>query len=100
MCSSGTPWSTAFSAGVRPLKFTSPVSGLVLVPLECSVAVGLRSSRCLRWLLHPPSRATLRPLPSDAVEDNIKSVMSNGVLKIKIGKKSPKNINVDDEQNA
>ena len=35
------------------------------------------------------------PLPGDANEEDIKSAMSNGVLKIKIGKKSPKNINIE-----
>lgn len=39
------------------------------------------------------------PLPPDANEDEIKSVMANGLLKIKVGKKPAKTINVDDERN-
>jgi len=39
------------------------------------------------------------PLPADANIEAIKSAMSNGVLKIKIGKKPSKNINIDDENN-
>lgn len=35
------------------------------------------------------------PLPADANEEEIKSAMANGVLKIKIGKKAPKNINIE-----
>ncbi len=39
------------------------------------------------------------PLPPDADEDDIKSVMANGLLKIKVGKKPARTINVDDENN-
>ena len=39
------------------------------------------------------------PLPHDADGESIKSVMSNGILKIKIGKKPPKDININDENN-
>lgn len=35
------------------------------------------------------------PLPENADENNIKSAMSKGLLKIKIGKKPAKNINID-----
>jgi len=39
------------------------------------------------------------PLPEDADLDTIKSIMQNGLLKVKIGKKPPRNINVNGEQN-
>jgi len=39
------------------------------------------------------------PLPPDANEEQIKSVIANGLLKIKVGKKPAKTINVDDENN-
>ena len=39
------------------------------------------------------------PLPGDANEDDIKSAISNGVLKIRIGKKPPTKINVESENN-
>ncbi|MHA1150516.1 MAG: Hsp20/alpha crystallin family protein [Promethearchaeota archaeon] len=35
------------------------------------------------------------PLPADANEEDIKSAMFNGVLKIKISKKVPKRINIE-----
>ena len=38
-------------------------------------------------------------LPVDADKDTIKSLMQHGLLRIKIGKKPPKNINVDDMNN-
>ncbi|MFX1236138.1 MAG: Hsp20/alpha crystallin family protein [Promethearchaeota archaeon] len=37
------------------------------------------------------------PLPPDANKDDIKSMMQNGLLKVKIGKKPPTNINVGDD---
>ncbi|MBN1800874.1 MAG: Hsp20/alpha crystallin family protein [Candidatus Lokiarchaeota archaeon] len=37
------------------------------------------------------------PLPTDANTSEIKSMMQNGLLKVKIGKKPPTNINIDDE---
>ena len=39
------------------------------------------------------------PLPPGADADVIKSAMSNGLLKIKVGKKPAKNIDVSDENN-
>lgn len=39
------------------------------------------------------------PLPADADENEIKSAMVNGLLKIKIGKQPPKNIDVSEEKN-
>ena len=39
------------------------------------------------------------PLPTDANEESIKSAMAHGVLKIRIGKKEPKNININDDVN-
>lgn len=39
------------------------------------------------------------PLPENADENNIKSVMSNGLLKIKIGKKPAKNIDISENGN-
>jgi len=38
-------------------------------------------------------------LPTDADKDSIKSLMQNGLLKIKVGKKPPTNINISDENN-
>ena len=38
-------------------------------------------------------------LPADADLDSIKSIMSNGVLKIKLGKKPSRNIDVNNEGN-
>ena len=38
-------------------------------------------------------------LPSDADKDVIKSLMQNGLLKIKVGKKPPTNIDISDENN-
>ena len=38
-------------------------------------------------------------LPADADKDTIKSLMQNGLLRIKVGKKPPKNIDVDDVNN-
>ncbi|TXT64837.1 MAG: hypothetical protein BAJALOKI3v1_160039 [Promethearchaeota archaeon] len=38
------------------------------------------------------------PLPSNADEENIKSEMKNGLLRIKIGKKPPKKININPEE--
>ena len=39
------------------------------------------------------------PLPANADENAIKSIMSNGLLRIKIGKKPSKTININDEGN-
>ena len=39
------------------------------------------------------------PLPGDADLDSIKSLMQNGLLKVKVGKKPPRDINVNEEQN-
>ncbi len=39
------------------------------------------------------------PLPANANDQDIKSVMSNGVLKVKIGKNLPTNIDINDENN-
>lgn len=39
------------------------------------------------------------PLPAEANEAEIKSAMANGVLKIRIGKNPPKNINIGDNVN-
>ena len=39
------------------------------------------------------------PLPADADLDSIKSIMSNGVLKIKFGKKPSRNIDINTEGN-
>ena len=39
------------------------------------------------------------PLPADADKDSIKSLMQNGLLRVKIGKKPPKNININEEPN-
>jgi HSP20 family molecular chaperone IbpA len=39
------------------------------------------------------------PLPANADVDSIKSVMANGLLKVKIGKKPSKKINVNDAGN-
>ena len=38
-------------------------------------------------------------LPADADKDTIKSLMQNGLLKIKVGKKPPTNIDISDENN-
>ena len=38
-------------------------------------------------------------LPVDADKDTIKSLMQNGLLRIKVGKKPPKNIDVDEVNN-
>ncbi len=38
-------------------------------------------------------------LPADADKDSIKSLMQNGLLKIKVGKKPPTNIDISDENN-
>ncbi|MFX1276895.1 MAG: Hsp20/alpha crystallin family protein [Promethearchaeota archaeon] len=39
------------------------------------------------------------PLPADANNEAIKSIMQNGLLKVKVGKKPPRNININEEQN-
>ncbi|MFO7794524.1 MAG: Hsp20/alpha crystallin family protein [Promethearchaeati archaeon] len=39
------------------------------------------------------------PLPSNADEDSIKSKMKDGLLRIKIGKKPPKKVDINTEEN-
>ena len=39
------------------------------------------------------------PLPANADLDSIKSVMANGLLKVKVGKKPSKNIDINDARN-
>lgn len=39
------------------------------------------------------------PLPANADLDSIKSVMANGLLKVKVGKKPSKNIDINDAEN-
>ncbi len=39
------------------------------------------------------------PLPDDADHESIKSIMQNGLLKVKLGKKPPINININVEEN-
>ena len=39
------------------------------------------------------------PLPVDADEDSVSSKMANGLLRITVGKKAAKNINISEEEN-
>ncbi len=56
-----------------------------------------RRKSIFSWIYERPINLDI-PLPTDADENNVKSMMKNGLLKIKLGKKPARKIDINTEE--